>query len=203
MGYETFILSYYSDIDSIYKKKTSECDPIRLWELLDHNDPLAQLAIHLFSFIPNSASCERIFSTMGNIKTKRRNRLTPQRTRDLALIKLDVRRQQAIEGTLRKRVKRAFGSFSDPSGSRVEDEEIAQIACAREEDNEDKEDLSTQISSMSDEANEADDGSPLTADVSFRAVAARLAADVAADEDAEDVGELENDESDNVSGRQV
>lgn len=140
---------------------------------------------------------------MGNIKTKRRNRLTPQRTRDLALIKLDVRRQQAINGTLRKRVKRAFGSFSDPSGSRVEDEEIAQIACARKEDNEDEEDLSTQISSMSDEANEADDGSPLTADVSFRAVAARLAADVAADEDAEDVGELENDESDNVSGRQV
>lgn len=60
----------------------TECDPVRLWELLPKSDPLACLAIHVLSFTPNSASCERIFSTMGNIKTKRRNRLTPQKTRD-------------------------------------------------------------------------------------------------------------------------
>lgn len=84
--------------------------------------PLVQLTIQLLNFVPNSASTERVFSTMGDIKTKKRNRLAPQKTRNTAFLKLEIRRQHAIDGVACKHVKRQYGqetqaTDNDKSGS--------------------------------------------------------------------------------------
>ncbi|KAF8344590.1 hypothetical protein F5887DRAFT_918145 [Amanita rubescens] len=47
---------------------------------------------------------------MGNIKTKKRNRLSIRKTRDCTLIKGELRRQHAKERTARLRLKRQFGN---------------------------------------------------------------------------------------------
>ncbi|THH07907.1 hypothetical protein EW145_g3063 [Phellinidium pouzarii] len=60
---------------SFAEQNDGEIDPVTLWKFTDKKNPLTRLAILLLSFTPNSASCERVFSTMGNIKTKKRNRL--------------------------------------------------------------------------------------------------------------------------------
>jgi len=67
---------------------------------------------------------------MGNIKTKKRNRLSMKKTRDCAFIKGEVRREHAKQGTARQRLKRQFGNKGtapldvDPTGSRLEEEEF-------------------------------------------------------------------------------
>jgi hypothetical protein len=71
---------------------------------------------------------------MGDIKTKKRNRLGVQKLRDCAFVKGELRRLHAEEGTTRIRLKRKFGNAhatvvdTDRSGSRVEDEDIVQAA---------------------------------------------------------------------------
>ncbi|KIJ50719.1 hypothetical protein M422DRAFT_79785, partial [Sphaerobolus stellatus SS14] len=92
-------------IRQAYMDEYGECDPLRVWALLPPEMPLVQLAVQLLNFVPNSASTERVFSTMGDIKTKKRNRLAPQKTRDTAFLKLEICRQHAIDGVARKRVK--------------------------------------------------------------------------------------------------
>lgn len=54
---------------------------------------LGRLAIHIHSVVANSTDCERLFSTMGDIHTKQRNRLDHQRVRDMAVVKLALRRK--------------------------------------------------------------------------------------------------------------
>jgi hypothetical protein len=109
-------------------------DPICVWKILDRQNPLVSLAILILSFVPNSASTERLFSSMGDIKTKKRNRLGVQKLRDCALVKGEIRRLHAAEGTARIRLKHKFGNSSptvadtNKSGSRVEDEDIVQAA---------------------------------------------------------------------------
>ena len=66
---------------------------------------------------------------MGNVKTKKRNRLSVKKTRDCAFLKGELRRLHAEEGTARQRLKRRFGNKPigeldiDPTGSRLEEEE--------------------------------------------------------------------------------
>ncbi len=50
--------------------------PLDYWSFLsDSVSELSQVAIKLFSICVNSASCERLFSSMGFLHTKRRNKL--------------------------------------------------------------------------------------------------------------------------------
>lgn len=86
------------------------CDPVKLWNTVDPENPLAQLAKRVLSFCPSSASVERLFSSMGNIKTKKRNRMLPQKLRDLAFLQLELRQQQARNGLVRQRLKRTLGN---------------------------------------------------------------------------------------------
>jgi hypothetical protein len=51
----------------------SIADPLRVWKIAPEENPLVKLAILIFSFVPNSASTECLFSSMGDIKTKKRN----------------------------------------------------------------------------------------------------------------------------------
>jgi len=51
-------------------------DIISFWEsCLGHAPELARFALHLYGICVNAASVERLWSTMGFIHTKRRNRL--------------------------------------------------------------------------------------------------------------------------------
>jgi len=53
-----------------------EKTPLDYWSFLSDSTPeLSQLATKLFSICVNSASCERLFSSMGFLHTKRRNKL--------------------------------------------------------------------------------------------------------------------------------
>jgi hypothetical protein len=69
---------------------------------------------------------------MGDIKTKKRNRLGMQKLRDCALIKGEMRQQQIKEGTVKLRAKRNFGNkttaFVDTSQSQLDDVEVIQEA---------------------------------------------------------------------------
>lgn len=49
---------------------------------------LVKLAIRIHSAIANSADCERLFSKMGDIHTKKRNRFSEQRVRDIAVVRM-------------------------------------------------------------------------------------------------------------------
>ena len=70
-------------------------DPVTLWRnLLMYEDSkdLADLAIVLLTITPNTASCERIFSDLGNKKTKKRNRMGLKRLERLAKVRSAYKR---------------------------------------------------------------------------------------------------------------
>jgi len=103
-------------------------DPIKMWQLLPTENPLVKLSIRLLSFVPSSASIERIFSLMGDTKTKKRNKMKTKKLQDITYVKSDLRRRQAKNGTARRRLKRHFGNV-EPKGKgthrgRMKDEEI-------------------------------------------------------------------------------
>jgi len=91
-----------------------------------------KLAIRLLSFVPSSASIEQLFSLMGDTKTKKQNKMKPQKLQDIMYVKSDLRRHQAKDGTARRRLKRHFGN-TEPKGNstnrdQIEDEEIVRAA---------------------------------------------------------------------------
>lgn len=111
---------------------------------------LSKLAIHLLSFVPNSAAPERMFSSMGDIKTKKRNRLGVQKLRDTAFVKSEIRREHVANGVARHRLKRHFGNQVEATGTstqpatqgaRIDDEDVireAQEGLDLESDSEDE-----------------------------------------------------------------
>ncbi|KAF9037773.1 ribonuclease H-like domain-containing protein [Panaeolus papilionaceus] len=72
--------------------------------------PLIKLALHLLYICPNSASCERLFSTFGLILTKLRTRLDSQRVVGLAECKLHLRDQSLSMETRKNLRRRVFGA---------------------------------------------------------------------------------------------
>ncbi|KDQ21329.1 hypothetical protein BOTBODRAFT_123015, partial [Botryobasidium botryosum FD-172 SS1] len=83
-------------------------DPLEIWRAHYQQNPITKLAVLILSFVCNSAGCERLFSTKGDIHTKKRNRLGPQKVRDTAVVKMDIRREHAQRGLVRQRLKRRF-----------------------------------------------------------------------------------------------
>jgi len=107
-------------------------DLIEVWWLLPTRNPLMKLAIHLLSFVPSSASIERLFSLMGDTKTNKRNEMKRQKLQDITYIKSDLRWHQAKNGTAQRHLKHHFGN-TEPKGNRtnrdqIEDEEIVHTA---------------------------------------------------------------------------
>jgi hypothetical protein len=108
-------------------------DLVKIWKLLPTNNPLVKLAILVLSFVPNSASVERLFSKLGDIKTKKRNRMGTKKLRDTAYIKSDLHCRHAKEGTAKWHLKRQFGHVevdvnNHMSTNQVEDEEVLRDA---------------------------------------------------------------------------
>jgi hypothetical protein len=71
--------------DKLYSSKHDI--PLNWWMLInDGNNQLSRLAIKLFSITPHSASCERIFSSLGWFFGKRRQRLDLKTLQSMAKI---------------------------------------------------------------------------------------------------------------------
>ena len=75
---------------------------------------LAQLAIRVLSIVANSAEIERLWSRMGLIHTKIRNRLGKLKVENTAVVKLDIQRDHVEHGRLRPRLKRKMGHDNEP-----------------------------------------------------------------------------------------
>src|ERR1700733_8803826 len=75
--------------------------------------PIVRLAQHLLTICPNSASCERIFSSFGLILTKLRNRLKPNKLLELAELKMHLRDDSLSPKKKEDIRKRAFGIWSN------------------------------------------------------------------------------------------
>ncbi len=77
-----------------YSKKMSP-DPVEVYHDISipgtQPSPLIRLALHILSICPNSASCERLFSTFGLIMTKLRTRISTKNLVNLAEFKLHLR----------------------------------------------------------------------------------------------------------------
>lgn len=83
---------------------------LQVWTVLDDKtdigkNQLVKLAIRIHAAVANSADCERFFSQMGAIHTKRRSRLDPQVVRDLAVVKMSIQ-QEFKEDTLNQRKRK-------------------------------------------------------------------------------------------------
>ncbi|XP_057329227.1 uncharacterized protein LOC130670070 [Microplitis mediator] len=65
-------------------------NPITWWELYFSSRDLAKLAVIILSIPATSAACERNWSSFGHIKTKKRNRLTVQKTEKFVFVKSNL-----------------------------------------------------------------------------------------------------------------
>jgi hypothetical protein len=135
---------------------------------------LACLAKLLLSVVANSAGAERLFSRMGNIHTKRRNRLHYEKVHDIATVAMDLDAQHQATGISRKRTRRHF------------DEAAPQAAPIRRADGHGAADSDLPSPDPSDTDSNADDN-PLDeaerAEFDLTALAAQLIRAVNDDED--------------------
>ncbi|KDQ14399.1 hypothetical protein BOTBODRAFT_90844, partial [Botryobasidium botryosum FD-172 SS1] len=86
-------------------------DPLLVWEDsspggAEASTSLSRLACHLLVICPNSACCERLFSTFGNILTKLRNRTGLTTLANLAKLKMHLHLNHVETGVVRRRLKR-------------------------------------------------------------------------------------------------
>jgi hypothetical protein len=96
-----------------------EADPFKVYSLISPISsrkgvsPLITLAQHLLSICPNSASCERLFSTFGLIMTKLRTRLSTEKLIGLAELKLHCRDEHLRSGRHKTIRVRRFGVMAE------------------------------------------------------------------------------------------
>jgi hypothetical protein len=88
----------------------------KIWASMDTGtwkgtNQLVKLAVRIFSISGNSADCERLFSKMGDIHSKKRNRLREQRVRDMVVVKMSIQRQHAASAP--KKLKRKRSEMED------------------------------------------------------------------------------------------
>ena len=82
---------------------------------------IARLAIRIFSIIANSGATECNFSDFGNIQTKKRSRLSVDKTHKINVVRMDIRRRHAALGVLKTRGKRKLGHDDKPAESTTQD----------------------------------------------------------------------------------
>jgi hypothetical protein len=82
---------------------------------------IARLAIRLFSIITNSGATECNFSDFGNIQTKKRSRLSVDKTHKINVVRMDICRRHQSLGLLKCRGKRKLGDDDEPSSIAVDE----------------------------------------------------------------------------------
>lgn len=95
----------------------TDVDLISVWRPFDsreENGPngLVRLAMRVLSIVPNSAATERIFSKMGAVHTKARNRQHAEKVRKIVILKEDTNERWGVKAR-----KRKFGDIEDVSES--------------------------------------------------------------------------------------
>ncbi|GBE85739.1 hypothetical protein SCP_0802610 [Sparassis crispa] len=60
-----------NDLKEGLKDEDGTCDPLRVWRILDKKNSLVKLADLILSFVPSSATTERLFTKMDDTKTKK------------------------------------------------------------------------------------------------------------------------------------
>ncbi|KAG8879540.1 hypothetical protein FRC20_000112 [Serendipita sp. 405] len=112
--------------------ETGNLDLRKIWSSIDTgiwkgSNQLVKLAIRIFSVVGNSADCERLFSAMGDIHSKKRNRLSEQRVRDIAVVKMAIQREH--KSAKPRPVKRTHDQIDTiPSSFATEDPVVNQAA---------------------------------------------------------------------------
>jgi hypothetical protein len=154
-----------------------------VWGQLDNGkisgrNQLVKLAIRLLSIIANSAGCERLFSRMGIIHTKIKNRLHEEKVRKMSILGMEIRRGHAANGAVRKRLKRKFG-HDEP-----EDESAPMPV--QVEGNGEGITASVNIVPSDEIADDLEEAESPDSGGTFEEVAAGLAQDVMEDEDSDD-----------------
>ncbi|CCO34166.1 hypothetical protein BN14_08259 [Rhizoctonia solani AG-1 IB] len=106
----------FQELRASFEQLNQPVDLIGVWTGLLLSDlgnvgrqQLVHLAINVLSIIANSAGCERLFSEMGHIQSKRRARLSNQKTFDTAIVRMELKRNHAAAGLTRARLHRQFG----------------------------------------------------------------------------------------------
>jgi hypothetical protein len=89
-------------------------------------------------FACNSAGTKQLFSIAGAIKTKACSRLSVEKTKKAATVKLGICSQQAEDGTAQKCLKCHFGiaptaNDADPTGGCLVEEEEASLEDQRDD----------------------------------------------------------------------
>ena len=87
---------------------------VEAWQEIDSGvhegrNLLVKIAIRILSIIANSAGCERLFSQMGIVHTKLRNRLRLEQVRKIVVLKTAIQDTHRTEGINKKRRKRQYG----------------------------------------------------------------------------------------------
>ena len=76
---------------------------------VDHGrNAIVKLTIHIFSVIANSARCECVFSNFGVTHTKHRNKLDPKKVHNMAVVGMQIKREDSELGLACNRKKRKF-----------------------------------------------------------------------------------------------
>ena len=78
---------YENNVLPFTKAELDLVNPREFWKELVGHVQLRALAIKLFSIVPHSAEVERLFSSLGMIKSKSRNKLEIENLRQIAFIK--------------------------------------------------------------------------------------------------------------------
>jgi len=93
-------------------------DLAAIWRFMDNDtNGIAHLATRIFSIIANSGATECNFSDFGNIQTKRRSRLSVDKTHKINIVRMDIRRCHAALGVLKTHGKRKLGHTDEPEST--------------------------------------------------------------------------------------
>lgn len=165
-----------------------------------------QLAMRIHSVVANSASCERLFSRMGLIHTKQRNRLKLERVRDMASIGMHLKREEQPKSNPRKRKRsktpttESSSVFIQPEKSGIDVPTAAPSPEGAEEIEDDEEDEDIEDAEGAENNKDAEDAEDFeeaddaedTKDVDVRQIAEELAAAAGNDDDADDDESLDH-----------
>ncbi|KIM73621.1 hypothetical protein PILCRDRAFT_80982, partial [Piloderma croceum F 1598] len=84
-----------------HEESGTPLDLVAIWCFMDNStNGIARLAIRIFSIIANSGATKCNFSDFGNIQTKKRSRLTVEKTHKINLVRMEIRRRHASQGLL-------------------------------------------------------------------------------------------------------
>lgn len=87
------------------------------------NAALVKLAMRIFSVCTNSASCERLFSSFGDILTKKRTRLSAKNLTSLAELKIHLQEEEARMGTRKYRSTQYINAVKQRKQAEMQAEE--------------------------------------------------------------------------------